>query len=118
MSLLVRALKMAKYAKMCLKRIGKTCLAFLVSIWLVMPQSVLAEDGTDVGIRQRILDGQLNNDEVNAIRKAVDRALDDAGDFDCDLSVDEILENAAMGRPMDRLDGLLSALLGLLGKEL
>ena len=66
---------MAKYAKMCLKRIGKTCLAFLVSIWLVMPQSVLAEDGTDVGIRQRILDGQLNNDEVNAIRKAVDRAL-------------------------------------------
>ena len=109
---------MAKYAKMCLKRIGKTCLAFLVSIWLVMPQSVLAEDGTDVGIRQRILDGQLNNDEVNAIRKAVDRALDDAGDFDCDLSVDEILENAAMGRPMDRLDGLLSALLGLLGKEL
>ncbi len=109
---------MAKGAAMKLKLMVKACLVFLAVTWLAMPQAVFAEDSLTGGIRDQILADQLKNGEVNTVRKAVDRALDDAGELDYDFSVDEILENAAMGRPMDRLDGLPSALLGLFGKEL
>ena len=100
-----------------MKEMTRAFLVLLVIIWLAMPHKAYAEDG-GAGIHEQVLESQLNNDEVNAIRKAVDRALDDAGELDYDFSVDKILEDAARGRPVDRLDGLPSALLGLLGKEL
>lgn len=96
---------------------GILVLAALIGIWL-LPQAVLAEDSLQtVQTRDRILEEQLNNHEVNTIREAVDRALGEVRAFDYNFSVDGILEDAARGRPMDRLDGLPSALLGLLGKE-
>lgn len=118
MSIRVSVPKMAKDSGISLKLMGKAGLVFYILIWLVLTQPVFAEESHRASqIQDQVLNGQLNNDEVNTIRKAVDRALDDAGDLDYDLSVDEILENAARGRPMDRLGGLPSALLSLLGKE-
>lgn len=109
---------MAKESVIGLKLIGKAGLVFCILFWLVLTQPVFAEESHQTSqIQDQILNGQLNNDEVNTIRKAVDRALDDAGDLDYDFSVDEILENAAKGRPMDPLGRFPSALLDLLGKE-
>lgn len=109
---------MAKTAGIFSRYIKKAGLFVLVLLWLTHPQAVFAEDSRQNGlIRDQILNGQLKNDEVKSIRDAVDRALDDIGELDYDFSVDRILEDAAKGMPMNQLNGLPSALLGLLGKE-
>ena len=108
---------MAKESVIGLKLIGKAGLVFCILFWLVLTQPVFAEESHQTSqIQDQILNGQLNNDEVNTIRKAVDRALDDAGDLDYDFSVDEILEKRPRADPW--IPGRFpSALLDLLGKE-
>ncbi len=109
---------MARASGMFLKSIKRAGLLFLVLAWLALPQAVYAEDALqDSRFREQILNGQLKNEEVRNVRDAVDRALKDIKELDYDFSVDRILEDAAKGMPMNRLNGLPSALLGLLGKE-
>jgi len=101
-----------------LKYIKKAGLLVLVLLWLTLPQVVFAEDNRqDSQFRDQILNGQLKNDEVRSIRDAVDQALQDIKELDYHFSVDRILEDAAKGMPVNQLNGLPSALLGLLGKE-
>lgn len=102
------------------KPVLKSGLAVLMLVLLLaLPQRVFAEEnGMPEEVRQQIIRDQLENSEVNTVRDAVDRALNDARELDYRFSVDGILEDAVSGKPLDRLEGLPSALLGLLGREI
>lgn len=112
---------MTKQAGTGMKIRGKAGLAVITALvaWLAVSQPGFAESGTAAEeIRKEIMREQLRNSEVYTVKKAVDKALNDAEELDLSFSVDEILQNAVNGRPLDRLEGLPSALLGLFGKEL
>lgn len=75
-------------------------------------------DGNTGSLSEQMLDGQLDNSEVDEIGKAVDQALEDSGAGSIDISADKLLESAIKGKPMDNLKGLAPTLLSLLGKEI
>jgi hypothetical protein len=82
-----------------------------------MRVDVLAIDETSA-LSDRMMQGQLDNNEVGEIEKAVDRALKDSGTASIDISADKLLENAVKGKPLENLKGFPSFLLSLLGKEI
>lgn len=100
-------------------RLGwKAFLPMVISIiiWILGAVSASAEDS---GFEDSLIQGQLQNREVESVKDAVDKAVQE-GDLQkvFDLSTYDLLQDVAKGNPLDQLKGIPKGIGALLGKEL
>lgn len=94
-------------------------LMFFLMFFLSSPVAYAQTESTTLEIEQKVIEEELNNNEIKSVKEAVDKALQKAEISEAyNFSSEDLLKDALIGMPMENLKGLPKILLAILGKEI